>query len=766
MKKNPSIIKKIIDNVKNFIFSVFTFISVTVTVAGMCLYLYEIPFLEFMELKTLDLRFVSREPVATSSKIVLAVVDEKSLADPRLGNWVWPRTVIAELITKLSEKGARVIAFDIGFFEPDKNSKQVIEAIDEIKSELQRCSIDRSEITAYIENLKQEADNDSRLAHAIKNSRSKIVLGYFFHTEAEIPKHIKEQDIEQYEQDILSSRYDIVRSPAEGFADTVMLKEASAPQPNIRVISDAADCSGFFNMFPDEDGVVRWIPGIIRFKGGLYVPLSMEMVGAYLNAPLSVRLDESGIRSVHIGSKAVAVNEFGLLMINYRGEEKTFPHIPIADILYGDLPEETFQDKIVIVGATAAGIYDMRVTPLGSTFPGLEIHANIADSILSEDFLYRPAWVTGFDLAAMLIAGFLLRIFIPRTRAASGAAVAAVLFVSHILTAQYLFSRERVIVSIFYPLCVIVLLYVAIIAYRYFTESKQKQFIKDAFSSYLAPSVVEYLIDNPGKLILGGQERIITAFFSDVQGFTGISEKLSPNEVVALLNEFLTEMTNIILDHKGTVDKFEGDAIVAFFGAPNDLKNQARAACMAGIDMQKRLVQLREQWRKNNKPELKMRIGMFTGLAVVGNMGSRQRMDYTMMGDTVNTAARLEGVNKFYGTYTLIGERTRNEVGNTILTREIDMITVVGKKEAVRIYELMGYAEDMDPKTFEVTEKYAEGLNAYRNKDWDRAEHFFNTVLECSPDDGPSLTLLERCAHFRINPPSESWNGSFMMETK
>ncbi len=745
---------------------VFTLISLTVTGLGIFMYLYEIPFLEFMELKTLDLRFVSREPIATSSKIVLAVVDEKSLADPRLGNWVWPRTVIAELITKLSEKGARVIAFDIGFFEPDKSSKQVIETIDEIKSELQRYDIKHSEITAFTDSLKQKADNDSRLVHAIKNSRSKIVLGYFFHTEAEIPKHVKAEDIEQYEQDIRSSRYDIVRSQAEGLVDTVMLKEASAPQPNIRVISDAADCSGFFNMFPDEDGVVRWIPGVIRFKGGLYVPLSMEMAGAYLNAPLSVRLDENGIRSVRIGSKTVAVNEFGLLMINYRGEEKTFPHIPIADILYGDLPEDTFQDKIVIVGATAVGIYDMRVTPLGATFPGLEIHANIADSILSEDFLYRPAWVTGFDLAAMLIAGFLLRIFIPRTRAASGAAAAAALFVSHILTAQYLFSRERVIVSILYPLCVIVLLYVAIIAYRYFTESKQKHFIKNAFSAYLAPSVVEYLIDNPEKLVLGGHERIITAFFSDVQGFTSISEKLGPEEVVGLLNEFLTEMTNIILDHKGTVDKFEGDAIVAFFGAPNDLDDQAQAACTAAIDMQKRLVQLREQWRKNNKPELKMRIGMFTGLAVVGNMGSRQRMDYTMMGDTVNTAARLEGVNKFYGTYTLIGERTRNEAGNKVVTREIDLITVVGKKEPVRIYELMGYARNMAPKTLEVTEKYAEGLNAYRNKDWYRAEHLFKTVLECSPDDGPSRTLLTRCAHFRTNAPHESWNGSFMMETK
>lgn len=558
----------------------------------------------------------------------------------------------------------------------------------------------------------------------------------------------------------------MVRSSGGGISDTIMLKDAVAPQPNIEVISDAADHSGFFNMFPDEDGVVRWIPGIIRFNGGFYAPLAMEIVGAYLNAPLSVRIEEYGIESVHIGNKPVAVNEFGLLMINYRGKEKTFPHIPIADILYGNLSDKMFQDKIVIVGATAVGIYDMRVTPLGTTFPGVEIHANIADSILSGDFLYQPVWVTVFDLAAMAMAGLLLRIFLLRTEPASGALVVVFLFFCYIVTAQYLFSRNGIIINLVYPFCVAVLLYLAVTAYRYVTESRQKHFIKSVFSTYLAPSVVEYLIKTPGKLVLGGEKRVITAFFSDVQGFTGISEKLSPEEVVELLNEFLTEMTTIILDHKGTVDKFEGDAIVAFFGAPHDLDNQAQAACKASIDMQKRLVQLREQWRKNNRPELKMRIGLFTGTAVVGNMGSKQRMDYTMMGDTVNTAARLEGVNKFYRTYTLIGEQTRNEAGSRMVTREIDLITVLGKKEPVRIYELVGYAEDMNPNIREVTEKYAEGLKAYRNQNWERAEHFFKAALKDSPEDGPSQTLLARCAHFRTNPPSESWDGSFMMESK
>jgi adenylate cyclase len=322
------------------------------------------------------------------------------------------------------------------------------------------------------------------------------------------------------------------------------------------------------------------------------------------------------------------------------------------------------------------------------------------------------------------------------------------------------------VLNLVYPLSVILLVYVSITAYRYFVETRQKRFIKDAFSVYLAPTVVKQLIESPEHLELGGEEREITAFFSDVQGFTGISETLTPHEIVELLNEFLTEMTDIILRHEGTVDKFEGDAIIAFFGAPNLLENHAERACSASIEMQKRLAQLRTKWRAENRPVLKMRIGICTGLAVVGNMGSEKRLDYTMMGDTVNTAARLEGANKQYGIYTLISETTRKAAGNEITVREVDTIKVVGRKKPVTVFELMGYNKNIDQSIKETIAKYQQALQAYRDQNWNQAIKLFQAAQAILPDDGPSKTMLTRCNEYKLKPPGDSWNGAYGLRTK
>jgi adenylate cyclase len=748
-------------------------ISFTCVVIGVSAYLVKIPFMELMELKTVDLRFASRGEVPPSSKIVLAVVDERSIAAE--GQWVWPRSKLAALITKLSEADAKVIAFDIGFFEPEDTSRRMIQRIEDIKNEILKFNVQPPEFENYLEDLKKQEDNDRHLKEAIRDSRASVVLGYYFYTEAEKPEHISEKDIAVHQKNIEGSKYKLVRYPAGGIPNLV-IKHASAPQSNITELSNATPYSGFFNMFPDDDGVVRWIPAVIKLEKGetasqninellLYAPLALVTASVYMESPLSVKISEYGIESVHVGSIPLAADEFGRLMINFRGKEKTFPHISITDILSGKVPKDRLRDRIVIVGATATGAYDMRVTPIDNVFPGVEIHANIVDNILAGDFLYHPSWAALFDIMAMIGSGIFLGLVLPRTGAFLGAGTLFLLFFGHILLCQYLFSEHGLIFNLVYPLFVMLLLYAAITAYRYFTESKQKRFIKSAFSAYLAPSVVEELIKSPEKLELGGEERIITAFFSDVQNFTSISERLAPKELVELLNEFLTEMTDIILRHKGTVDKFEGDAIIAIFGAPAELKNHAEAACLAGADMQKRLAELRENWREKGKPELKMRVGLFTGSAIVGNMGSRQRMDYTMMGDTVNTAARLEGVNKLYGTYSLIGEKTCREGGGRVLTRETDLINVVGKIEPIRIYELIGYREDADASMIESLEYYANGLKAYKNQRWDNAAVFFEKALKITPDDGPSKIMLARCKAFSQTPP-KSWNGVFTMETK
>ena len=736
-------------------------ITVIAVAIGISAFLYGVPFMDIMELKTIDLRFHARGHVPRGSQVVMAVIDEKSLK--KEGKWIWPRSKIADLINKLSKAKAKVIGFDIGFLEPD--DKRIVQAINAIEQETQHSKIKNKNFERFLEDLRYRSDNDQLLADAIRQSDAKVVLGYFFHMNLDAIDPPKETEIIQHVENIRGSRHKLVRY-ASAKAQNAAFIEAKMPESNIKMISDASDFSGFFNMLPDPDGVVRRLPTVLKFKDELYAPLSIVSLSAYLDAPIWVDVAEHGVEELKIGELPIPTDEEGRILINYRGPEKTFPHISITDILNENVPADALKDKIVLVGATAVGIFDLRVTPFGTVFPGLEVHANVVDSILANQFLYQPAWIQIFDVMAIVMAGLFLGMILPRAGVVTGALAGIFLFFGYIILCQYLFSAKGLILNLVYPLSVIIFLYVANTAYRYLAESKQKRFIKDAFSTYLAPSVVSQLIQSPEKLVLGGEKRVITAFFSDVQGFTSISETLEPSELVELLNEFLTEMTDIILANEGTVDKFEGDAIIAFFGAPNPLPNHAEIACKACIEMQIRLAELRSKWATEDKPLLKMRIGLSTGPAVVGNMGSKNRMDYTMMGDTVNTAARLEGVNKIYGIYTLVSDTTFNGADNRVMTREIDYISVVGKKEPIFVYELLGYPESVDKKMLETVDKYTHGIHAYREQNWDKATALFNQALEATPDDGPSKTMIDRCNEYKINPPEKDWDGSFSMATK
>lgn len=733
-------------------------LSILLIFSGIFFYLIEIPFLEVMELKTIDLRYISRGGSENESDVVLAVIDEESI--DKEGKWIWPRSKMANLVKKLSAAGAGVISFDVGFLEPDE--KSVVRTIEDIEKNLTILDV---KTRAYLEELKRASDNDQLLADAIAESEATVVLGYFFQMEKLHSGDFDEELLKIQRKNIQSSRYVQVKFHSEKAMDTPVI-EAQVANANITAISQATPYSGFFNMFPDRDGVVRWIPAVIDYSDEMYAPLSLMTLSAFKETQPLVVVADYGIEKIQFDDIAIPTDELGRIMINYRGDAKSFRHIPVTDILNGKVPESELKGKVVIVGATAIGIYDMRVTPFSSVFPGVEIHASIVDSVLRGEFLYHPTWAAVFDILAIVLAGLLLGVVLPRAGVFLGILTVSVLFFGHIFFCQYLFSRQGWILNMVYPLLVILSVYISITVYKYLSESRQKRFIRSAFSTYLAPTVVQQLIDSPENLELGGEEREITAFFSDVQGFTSISEKLTPNELVELLNEFLTEMTNIILEHEGTVDKFEGDAIIAFYGAPNALENQAETACLTCVDMQKRLGELREKWHQEGKPELKMRIGLSTGPAVVGNMGSRNRMDYTMMGDTVNTAARLEGVNKIYGIYTLVCETTFKKASQRVWGREIDAINVIGKAEPVTVYQLLGYSEDIDETMLKMTGLYAEGLHLYRQQHWESAIEKFDAALNVSPDDGPSKEMRDRCAAYKIEPPSQDWDGSYTMKTK
>lgn len=736
-------------------------LTLLVIFAGIAVYYNGVSFLELMELKTIDLRFQARGEQSPQSPVVIAAVDEKSLDEQ--GKWVWPRHKFADLVNRLSEAGARAIAFDIGFIDevPTPDSDE----IGLLRKNLQENGLEYNQAEFCIREILNLLNEDQKLVDAVETSGAPVVLGYFFQVDRRQAAHVSDFEVDNQIQNIQTSRIRQVRYASEAAFHSPFM-DVAVPNAPVSVLAETARYSGFFNMMPDMDGVVRWMPGTLRLREGFYANLSLMSLSAYYGSPLIFHVGDNGAIGYQVGDLFIPTDELGRIMVNYRGANQTFPHISVTDILEDRVPVEQLKDKIVVVGVTAVGVFDLRVTPFDNVFAGVEVHANVIDSALSGDFLHHPAWGFLWGAAAMLIAGFLTGTAVLRLNVIAAGLLVAGLLGGYIYLCGYLFAEYGIVLNIVYPAVVIVVVYISTSALRYLREEGQKRFIRDAFSTYLSPSVVKQLIESPDKLVLGGEKREITAFFSDVEGFTSISERLSPEELVELLNEFLTETTDILLAHKGTVDKFEGDAIIAMFGAPLSLDNHADAACRASIEMQKRLDVLRGKWEQEKQLTIRMRIGMCSGPAVVGNMGSKTRMDYTMMGDTVNTAARLEGINKFYGTYTMIGQSTREDLGADILTRRVDIINVVGKNEPVTIYELVGFEKDADSNTTQAIAAYERGFDAYLSRQWDKAIDCFNEVLAIHPDDKPGRLMIERCRAYQSDPPPEGWTGAFAMTTK
>lgn len=421
------------------------------------------------------------------------------------------------------------------------------------------------------------------------------------------------------------------------------------------------------------------------------------------------------------------------------------------------------QDRIVVFGDTSEVSHDYFATPLGRLY-GVEIIAASISTLLAGGPL-QPAGAGASALIALLVlAGFLATAFSPSpgVRAAGAAAV----FLVWAAFAVWSYVSLGLIFAMSYVSSALILGYLLINLRFYLQERNQKTLIRDAFGQYLSPKVVNILVKDPSRLRLGGERREMTAFFSDVAGFSTISEQLTPEELVSLLNQYLTAMCDIISEYEGTVDKFEGDAIIAFWGAPLEQPDHVRRACFAAIDMQQHMRDYRERLKAEGRPVLHVRIGLNTGDMLVGNMGSAQRMDYTMMGDAVNLAARLEGANKFYGTYTMISESTYVQVADEVEVRELDLIRVVGRREPVRVYELLGRKGQLPSEQAVIVQRYRDALEAYRGKRFEDACEGFQSVLELDPDDGPALTYVDRCQIFMAEPPPDDWDGVFQLTEK
>ena len=741
-------------------------LSIALAVLLSAVYIFGVGYLEVMELKARDLRFQFRGVIKPGSEVVLAVIDEKSIDE--LGRWPWPRSRIAEVIRALDKDGAKVIGFDIVFAEPDINDSQKL--IARLEEEIKVQGLNNKSISRLLEKEKKLADNDLILAQTILEVDTPVILGYFLRiTKDRTVAHITEEQIQAQIARLKNSHYTFTRlsGPDIEMQDTEFTK-AFMPVANIPLLSNSAVASVYMNTFPDIDGSLRWLPLVIQVRDKFYLPLSLQSLRYYLDdAPTSISVSEIGVESVKIGPYELPTDEFGRFLINFRGPTYTFPHYSMADILSGNFEPGTFKDKIVLAGATAQGIYDLRITPFEAGYPGLEVHANVLDSILRRDFLISPQWSSILDLLAIFLAALALGLVLPRLSAVFGLFFAAIVLGAE-AGMNYYFFTKGLWLNLIYPIIAVILIYIGVTIFRYITEEREKRKIKSAFTKHVHPSVVDEMMKNPEMLKLGGQKKMLTVLFSDIKGFTTISEQMEPDALIELLNEYLTPMTDLVFKYEGLLDKYIGDAIMAVYGAPIEMEDHALKACRTGLEMLEKLKELRRLWAEKDPtiPHVDCRIGLNTGVIVVGNMGSQDRFDYTAVGDDVNLASRLEGAGKEYDTNIIIGEATHEQVKGEMVCRELDLIEVVGKTKPVRIYELLGENGRASENQVQLANAFRKGLRAYQSQQWDSAIKIFSQINGHYPEDGPTKVFLKRVAEFKKNPPPKDWDGVFVMTTK
>jgi adenylate cyclase len=686
------------------------------------------------EAKTLDLRYPYRLKAlkeqrqdANIEDIIIVDIDNRSLE--KLGRFQqWPRSYHARVIDYLRAGGASCIAFDMLFNERDAKL---------------------SEDSLFI----ASTQNAGNVIHSLE--LSKVDPEAFLYKMNKPPAGFAAQHF-------------IVPLPRETVA---ALDSFDRFDGKVMALYNNSAGMGFANFMPDEDSVIRKMPLFVNFAGQAYPSLALAIVMHFAGFTAKdvevelgheIRLGKSGNDNQPL---RIPVDKRGHVLINYMGTWKTFRYVSYYDVLEHRLPAEMFADRIVLVGTSAAGLADLRPVPFQATFPGVEVHANIIYTILAQEFISQQP--KALSIVVMLIfamiAGVITMIWSPWL----GILFVLMLSAGYIVLTTWIFVERNVWIPQVQPMLSFGIAFISVMVYRFLSEERQKQLIKGMFVHYASELIVDELIRDPSKLKLGGDRKFATAFFSDIKDFTTFSEKLSPEQLITQLNEYLSAMTDVVLEYGGYLDKYEGDAIVAVFGVPVDQIDHAERACLAALDMQKALVELRKKWSAEKRPIFEARIGLNTGEMIAGNIGGKNRFDYTVIGDAVNLASRLEGANKMYDTKIMLGEETYNLAKGKIIGRELDFLRVKGKSKPVRVYELLarrsdGFAESLNT----AFTHFARGLELYRLQEWQKAVAEFRRVLEFKSDDGPAKEFLRRCDIFMQSPRPPEWDGVFEMRTK
>ena len=747
-----------------FLRSAFSFerlLSVAILSGFMFLYYVDPYPVQFLRLKTFDFyqQQKPREiPPPQGKPVTIIDLDEESLAE--IGQWPWSRTTVAKLIQNLMQMGAALVAFDIVFAEPDRmNPNKIPDTV-----------VGLDEATKA--KLRMLPSNDEIMSRVVRKSR--VVLGqagYWEKLETKKGPPIKKSVA------LLKQGKNV--NPA------FFLPRFQSLIRNVPVIEKHATGHGIFSLVPEPDGIVRRVPTLFVYENELYPSLSVEMLRVALNRKsILVKANVAGITFLGVHKNLQLPTDSHGRVWPYFSKSDKSKYVSAKDVLNGTADPALIKGKLTIVGTSAVGLLDIRAVPTEPVIPGVEVHVQLIEAAMHKKWLSRPNYFIGAELALILFGGLAMIILVPWAGAKWTMGLFLLVSGGAGAMSWYLFAEHRLLFDAGYAVISILLLYTVLTYTGYAKEEASRRQTRDAFSKYLSPDMVARVAENPGELKLGGEKREMTLLFCDVRGFTTISEQFDAVGLTALINKLLTPLTNAILDRQGTVDKYMGDCIMAFWNAPLDDDEHIYNGCVSALAMLAEMGPLNDRLEIEAKEEgrkhipLKVGLGLNTGECVVGNMGSDQRFDYSVLGDTVNLAARLEGQSKSYGMNVVLGPTTNAAVTDRMATIDLDYIQVKGKTEGTYIYGLMGDEEvKVGPMFVALQKKISDAMDSYRQQRFDEATGMFKEIRRLGSDEHKpwhlevNLDVLcdlydERIAEYKINPPAANWDGIFVATTK
>lgn len=711
--------------------------------------LTDFKFLRQLEAISYDARLLVTLPQGIDSRIVIVDIDEKSLNE--VGRWPWGRDRLGDLLDNLLDKyGASIVGFDVVFAEKDESSGLPV---------LEKLGAGRlknvAQFQSALNELRPGLDHDRVFAQKLKDRP--VVLGYYFSGGT---------------KSFGTLPAPVFRAP--DFAGKhIAFVTASGYGANLQAFQESAISGGHFIPQVDFDGITRRVPLLVKYQDNYYESLALAMARVLLGSPRieagfpgnNDSASYQGLEWLKLDGTRIPVDENVCALVPFRGYQGSFRYVAAADVLNGKADPNILAGAIVLVGTSAPGLMDLRATPVGAVYPGVEVHANLLAGILDGALKQKPVYVMGMEIITLLLAGCLLAYYLPRLSPAKATLLTLALLAVIIGANLTAWQRNNLILPLASPLLLVLTLYLLNMAYGFFVESRAKRELTGLFGQYVSPELVDEMTRHPEiAASMEGESRTMTVLFVDVRDFTRISEGLSAKVLSQLMNEYLTAMTEIIHKHRGSIDKYMGDAIMAFWGAPLNDPEHARHAVEAGMDMLAALPEVNARFRAKGWPEVRIGIGINTGIMNVGNMGSRFRRAYTVMGDAVNLGSRLEGLTKIYGVSMIAGGDTMHATSG-FAWRELDCVKVKGKDHPVVIYEPLGLAAQASTRDMENAALFRQMLDCYRVCQWDEAEALL-TKLEHEEQHPLYQLYRNRIAHFRTTPPGPEWGGVFVFNRK